>query len=84
MKNSASIILAGGRSTRMGSNKAFLPFPGKERLTFIELSPANFVRLHRVLEAEAKRIAKDPEPMLIEYRAPDAKDRSLGPRRTRW
>lgn len=36
MKNSASIILAGGRSTRMGSNKAFLPFPGKEHLTFIE------------------------------------------------
>jgi len=36
MKNSASIILAGGRSTRMGSNKAFLPLPGKERLTFIE------------------------------------------------
>jgi molybdenum cofactor guanylyltransferase len=30
------IILAGGRSTRMGSNKAFLPLPGKERLTFIE------------------------------------------------
>ncbi len=36
MKNSASIILAGGRSTRMGSNKAFLPLPGKEHLTFIE------------------------------------------------
>lgn len=36
MKNSASIILAGGRSTRMGSNKAFLSLPGKERLTFIE------------------------------------------------
>ena len=36
MKDSASIILAGGRSTRMGSNKAFLPLPGKDRLTFIE------------------------------------------------
>ena len=36
MKNSASIILAGGRSTRMGNNKALLPFPGKEHLTFVE------------------------------------------------
>lgn len=36
MKNSASIILAGGRSTRMGNNKAFLPLPGKVRLTFVE------------------------------------------------
>jgi molybdenum cofactor guanylyltransferase len=30
------IILAGGRSTRMGSNKALLPLPGKEHLTFVE------------------------------------------------
>src|SRR6266849_11111446 len=36
MKNSASIILAGGRSARMGNNKALLPFPGKEHLTFVE------------------------------------------------
>src|SRR5260370_37936543 len=36
MTNSASIILVGGRSTRMGNNKALLPLPGKERLTFVE------------------------------------------------
>ena len=30
------IILAGGRSQRMGSNKALLPVPGQSSLTFVE------------------------------------------------
>src|SRR5215471_20346733 len=36
MKDSSSIILAGGSSTRMGSNKALLPHPDNPRLTFVE------------------------------------------------
>ncbi len=36
MNGSACIILAGGRSTRMGTNKALLPLPGNRHLTFVE------------------------------------------------
>ena len=45
--------------------------PRIERLTFLEYSPANFVRMHLALTAEAKRFANDPEPLLIDYHAPD-------------
>lgn len=31
-----AIILAGGRGRRMGKDKAFLPLPGKEGITFVE------------------------------------------------
>jgi len=36
VNGSACIILAGGRSTRMGTNKALLPLPGNRHLTFVE------------------------------------------------
>jgi molybdenum cofactor guanylyltransferase len=36
VNGSACIILAGGRSTRMGTNKALLPLPGNRNLTFVE------------------------------------------------
>jgi len=35
-KTISCIILAGGRSSRMGKDKALLPFPGNEQLTFVE------------------------------------------------
>lgn len=47
--------------------------PRIERLTFIEHSPANFVRLHLALVAETKRFASDPEPLIITYHAPNDK-----------
>ena len=47
--------------------------PRLARLTFIEKSPANFVRLHKSLEAEAKRISsEEQEPMQVIYEAPEA------------
>jgi molybdopterin-guanine dinucleotide biosynthesis protein A len=36
MFSSAGIILAGGRSTRMGKDKALLPLPYDESVTFVE------------------------------------------------
>lgn len=47
--------------------------PRIQRLTFVEYSPANFVRLHLALLAEVKRFAADPEPLSIDYKAPDPK-----------
>ena len=35
-KTISCIILAGGRSSRMGKDKALLPFPGNDQLTFVE------------------------------------------------
>jgi len=36
VNGSACIILAGGRSTRMGTNKALLALPGNRHITFVE------------------------------------------------
>ncbi len=44
------------------------------RLTFIERSPASFLRMHRAIEAETARFLNDPEPMQIAYQPPDAKE----------
>ena len=48
--------------------------PRIERLTFVEFSAVNFVRMHRALEKESELICKgrDDERLLVEYLAPDA------------
>lgn len=43
-----------------------------EHLTFLENSPANFVRLHLALTAEAKTFSNDSEPLQITYLPPNA------------
>ncbi len=47
--------------------------PRLERLTFVENSPANFVRLHLAIGEEAKRMAGDREPLIIHYLEPKEK-----------
>lgn len=52
----ACIILAGGRSRRMGKDKALLPFPGKEHTTFFE----HLAEMLTKLCDEVLLVARDP------------------------
>lgn len=51
----AGIILAGGQSRRMGRDKAHLPIPGNERITFVE----HLVTLLNRLCSEVVLVARD-------------------------
>jgi molybdopterin-guanine dinucleotide biosynthesis protein A len=59
------VILAGGRSTRMGRNKALLPLPGKEHLTFVE----HLASILTPLCSETILVARDPADA-ANYRLP--------------
>ena len=52
----ACIILVGGRSRRMGKDKALLPFPGKEHTTFVE----HLATMLTKLCDEVLLVARDP------------------------
>ena len=57
MNNTVScIILAGGRSSRMGRDKALLPIPGDEQITFVEQLVAVLAPIGEVL-----LVARDEE-----------------------
>src|SRR5215472_3626417 len=76
MEDTACIVLAGGRSTRMGSDKALLPLPGQDRLTFIE----RLVSTLTPLCAETILVARDaagaanytfPDVQIVTDKMPD-------------
>ena len=56
MEPITGIILAGGESRRMGQNKALLPAPGREQVTFVE----HLAALLFPLCAETLLVARDP------------------------
>ena len=45
--------------------------PQLHTITFVEYSPANFLRIHNALAAAAHAFANDPEPLDIAYSVPD-------------
>ena len=47
--------------------------PQLRTITFVEYSPANFLRIHNALEAARRAFSNDQEPLDIGYTAPDRK-----------
>ncbi len=64
----SGIILAGGSSSRMGTNKALLPLPGNQAVTFIEY----LVSLLKEFCSETVIVARDQDHAR-EYVAPDVR-----------